>query len=177
MGWSGCQEPRPFRWRSVCFKERWPWDQCPSHTLHHGFLKDGADVLDEVVVGLFRSPRSYTGEDVVEFSCHGGAQILRRVLDSCLRGGARLADPGEFTRRAFLNGKLDLTQAEAVGDLIAARSDAQRRLALEALMERSPNPFTPFAKNFWAFWLTWKPTWISWKTRFQTSRGPICETE
>jgi tRNA modification GTPase len=95
-------------------------DQCPSHTLHHGFLKDGADVLDEVVVGLFRSPRSYTGEDVVEFSCHGGAQILRRVLDSCLRGGARLADPGEFTRRAFLNGKLDLTQAEAVGDLIAA---------------------------------------------------------
>lgn len=122
-------------------------DQCPSHTLHHGFLKDGAEILDEVVVGLFRSPHSYTGEDVVEFSCHGGVQILRRVLDSCLRGGARLADPGEFTRRAFLNGKMDLTQAEAVGDLIAARSDAQRRLALEALNGKIAKPLHPLREK------------------------------
>lgn len=110
-----------------------PLDQSPSHTLHHGTLKDGAEILDDAVAGLFRGPHSYTGEDVVELSCHGGAQVLRRVLDSCLRAGARLADPGEFTRRAFLNGKMDLAQAEAVGDLIAARSDAQRRLALESL--------------------------------------------
>jgi tRNA modification GTPase len=108
-------------------------DQAPSHTLHHGLLRDGDEILDEAVAGVFRAPRSYTGEDVVEFSCHGGPHLLRRVLESCLRKGARLADPGEFTRRAYLNGKMDLAQSEAVADLIAARSDAQRRLALETL--------------------------------------------
>jgi tRNA modification GTPase len=117
--------------------------QSPSHTLHHGVLKEGTELLDDVVVGLFRAPRSYTGEDVVEFSCHGGAQVLRRVLESCLRAGARMADPGEFTRRAFVNGKMDLTQAEAVGDLIAARSDAQRRLALDALHGKITRPIQP----------------------------------
>lgn len=125
--------PKSFAIASGLFRGSSPLEQCPTHTLHHGAITEGADVLDDAVAGLFRAPRSYTGEDVVEFSCHGGAHVLRRVLDSCLRAGARLADPGEFTRRAFLNGKMDLTQAEAVGDLIAARSDAQRRLALNAL--------------------------------------------
>ena len=125
--------PKAFAIASGLFRGSTPLDQCPSHTLHHGTITEGSEILDDGVAGLFRAPRSYTGEDVVEFSCHGGAHILRRVLESCLRAGARMADPGEFTRRAFLNGKIDLVQAEAVGDLIAARSDAQRRLALNAL--------------------------------------------
>ncbi|MBL0058811.1 MAG: tRNA uridine-5-carboxymethylaminomethyl(34) synthesis GTPase MnmE [Elusimicrobia bacterium] len=115
------------------FRGATPLDQAPSHTLHHGLLRYGEEILDEAVAGIFRAPRSYTGEDVVEFSCHGGTHILHRVLESCLREGARLADPGEFTRRAYLNGKMDLAQSEAVADLIAAHTDAQRRLALETL--------------------------------------------
>jgi tRNA modification GTPase len=89
--------------------------------------------VDDAVAGLFLSPRSYTGDDVVELSCHGGAALVRRVLDLCLARGARTAGPGEFTRRAFLNGKIDLAQAEAVADLVAARSEDFRRLALEQL--------------------------------------------
>ena len=125
--------PQSLSIASRLFRSSSPLDHCPTHTLHHGTLMDGEELLDDAVAGVFRAPRSYTGEDVVEFSCHGGTHILHRVVDTCLRAGARMADPGEFTRRAFLNGKLDLTQAEAVGDLIAARSDAQRRLALESL--------------------------------------------
>lgn len=115
------------------FRSRLPLSTAASHTLHHGFLHGEQGVVDEAVAGVFRAPRSYTGEDVVEFSCHGGPVILQRVLSLCTNHGARLADPGEFTRRAFLNGKMDLSQAEAVAELIAARSDAQGRLALERL--------------------------------------------
>ena len=107
----------------------------PSHTLHHGWAVHPATGarLDEVVVGVFRAPRSYTCEDVVEFSCHGGELPASGVLDALLAGGARLARPGEFTLRAFLNGRLDLTQAEAVADLIGAQSDAARGQALAQL--------------------------------------------
>lgn len=136
--------PKAFAIASGLFHGSSPLDQCPSHTLHHGTITEGSEILDDGVAGLFRAPRSYTGEDVVEFSCHGGAHILRRVLESCLRAGARMADPGEFTRRAFLNGKIDLIQAEAVGDLIAARSDAQRRLALNALRGDLSQKIQPF---------------------------------
>jgi tRNA modification GTPase len=132
---------------SCVFHGSSPLEQSPTHTLHHGTIKDGEDLLDDAVAGLFRAPRSYTGEDVVEFSCHGGAHILRRVLESCLRAGARLADPGEFTRRAFVNGKIDLAQAEAVGDLIAARSDAQRRLALHSLRGALSRDLRPFRER------------------------------
>lgn len=107
--------------------------EAPSHTLHHGTLYAGAEAIDEVVVGLFRGPRSYTGEHVVEISCHGSPQVTERVIECCLEAGARLAGPGEFTRRAFLNGKLDLAQAEAVADLIASESEAARRTALSHL--------------------------------------------
>jgi tRNA modification GTPase len=110
--------------------------RAPSHTLHHGRLFDGDDPVDDAVAAVFRAPRSYTGEDVVELSCHGGTFLQRRVLDLCLRAGARLAGPGEFTRRAYLNGKMDLAQAEAVSELIAAHSDSYRRLALEQLEGR-----------------------------------------
>jgi tRNA modification GTPase len=103
-----------------------------SHTLHHGIIrepKSGA-VLDEVLLALMRKPRSYTGEDVVEVHCHGGPLLVRRVLELILSRGARHADPGEFSKRAFLNGRLDLTQAEGVLDLIRARTDKGLQLAL-----------------------------------------------
>ncbi len=105
----------------------------PSHTLHVGLLKNGKDQLDEVVVSLFRGPRSYTGEDVVEISCHGSPFIQQQIIEACIQKGARLALPGEFTQRAFLNGKIDLTQAEAVADIIASQSQAAHQTALKQL--------------------------------------------
>ncbi|ANE50934.1 tRNA uridine-5-carboxymethylaminomethyl(34) synthesis GTPase MnmE [Flavisolibacter tropicus] len=102
-----------------------------SHTLHVGMLTQNAQVLDEVVISLFKGPRSYTGENVVEISCHGSPFIHQQVIDACLQGGARLAKPGEFTQRAFLNGRLDLTQAEAVADLIASNTAASHKTALQ----------------------------------------------
>ena len=104
-----------------------------SHTLHVGILKEGEEVLDEVVVSLFRGPRSYTGENVVEISCHGSPYVIERVIQALLHGGARLARAGEFTQRAFLNGKLDLAQAEAVADLIASNTAASARTALHTI--------------------------------------------
>ncbi|HEY2725787.1 MAG TPA: tRNA uridine-5-carboxymethylaminomethyl(34) synthesis GTPase MnmE [Parafilimonas sp.] len=105
--------------------------QQPSHTLHVGILKNDEEVIDEVVVSLFKNPRSYTGEDIVEISCHGSSLIQQKIIDVCIEKGARLAKPGEFTQRAFLNGKLDLTQAEAVADLIASNTEASRKTALQ----------------------------------------------
>jgi len=104
-----------------------------THTLHVGLLKEGGEVLDEVVLALFRVPKSYTGEDVIEISSHGSPYILERVIQALLRGGARLAKAGEFTQRAFLNGRLDLAQAEAVADLIAANTAASARTALHTI--------------------------------------------
>ncbi len=102
----------------------------PSHTVHVGLLKHQDKVLDEAVITLFKNPKSYTGEDVVEISCHGSPYILEQVMNACVEKGARLAKPGEFTQRAFLQGKLDLTQAEAVADLIASNTEASRNTAL-----------------------------------------------
>lgn len=101
-----------------------------SHTLHVGYLKDGEQVLDEVVLALFKGPKSYTGEDVIEISCHGSPFIQEQVIGAITKRGARLAKPGEFTQRAFLNGKLDLAQAESVADLIASNTEASRKTAL-----------------------------------------------
>ena len=102
----------------------------PANTLLVGFLKEGDHVLDEVVISFFRKPASYTGEDVIEISCHGSPYVQQQVLDALIRNGARLAKAGEFTQRAFLNKKLDLIQAEAVGDLIASNTSASQRAAL-----------------------------------------------
>lgn len=102
----------------------------PANTLHVGLLMDGAIKLDEVVVSLFKGPRSYTGEDVVEISCHGSNFILQQIISTCIKYGARLATPGEFTLRAFLHGKMDLVQAEAVADLIASGTKAAQETAL-----------------------------------------------
>lgn len=105
--------------------------QQPANTLHVGYLKEGENVLDEVVISLFKKPASYTGEDVIEISCHGSPFVQQQVLDALIRSGARLAKAGEFTQRAFLNKKLDLTQAEAVGDLIASNTKASQNTALK----------------------------------------------
>jgi tRNA modification GTPase len=102
----------------------------PSHTVHFGKLMEGETVIDEVVASIFRAPTSYTGEEVVEISCHGSPFIQDTVLQLLMQAGARMAKPGEFTQRAFLNGKLDLTQAEAVADLIASNTEAARKTAL-----------------------------------------------
>jgi len=104
-----------------------------SHAAHVGLLQEGNRILDEVVITLFKCPRSYTGEDVVEISCHGSPFVQRQVIDAIIQKGARLARPGEFTQRAFLKGKLDLTQAEAVADLIASGTQAAQRAALQSL--------------------------------------------
>jgi tRNA modification GTPase len=105
----------------------------PSHTLHVGLLKAGDEILDEVVVSIYRAPKSYTGEDVVEISCHGSTHIEEKIISACMHQGARLARAGEFTQRAFLKGKMDLTQAEAVADLIASHSEAARLSALHTM--------------------------------------------
>lgn len=106
-----------------------------THTAHHGVLVDPttSEEIDDVVLTIFRAPFSYTGEDVVEFSCHGSVAVLRAALGAILGAGARLAEPGEFTRRAFLNGRIDLAQAEAVNDLIRSRAEGARRAALRQL--------------------------------------------
>ncbi len=103
------------------------------NTLHVGYLKQRDKVLDEVVLSLFRSPKSYTGEDVIEISCHGSPFIQQQIIAACIEQGARLAKPGEFTQRAFLNGKLDLAQAEAVADVIASNTEASHKAALHTM--------------------------------------------
>jgi len=110
-----------------------PLSEMASHTLRYGSWVAQGVLLDEVVVALFRAPRSYTGEDVVEISCHGSEFIQQRILQSLVQQGARLATPGEFTQRAFLNGKMDLSQAEAVADVIASRSDVFHRIAMHQM--------------------------------------------
>ncbi len=102
-----------------------------SHTLHVGLLKNGNEILDEVVISLYKNPKSYTGEDVIEISCHGSPFIQERIITTLVEKGCRIAKPGEFTQRAFLNGKLDLTQAEAVADLIASNTEASRNTAIK----------------------------------------------
>lgn len=105
-----------------------------SHTVHFGFIADEKDeMIDQVLVSIFRAPKSYTAEDVIEISAHGGLRVLQNILNLALRLGARQAEPGEFTKRAFLNGRMDLTQAEAVLDLIRARTDRSLGMALEQL--------------------------------------------
>ena len=105
----------------------------PSHTIHYGFIQDGEEVLDEVLVMLMRAPRSFTAEDTVEINCHGGVYAMRRVLDVVLRNGARPAEPGEFTKRAFLNGRIDLSQAESVIDVIQAKNEYALKSSISQL--------------------------------------------
>lgn len=104
-----------------------------SHTIHYGFIMDGEFMIDEVLVMLMRGPHSYTGEDTVEINCHGGVYVVKRILELLISRGARPAEPGEFTKRAFLNGRLDLSQAEAVGDLIVSQNQYALRNSVSQL--------------------------------------------
>ena len=105
----------------------------PANTIHYGHIKNGAEIVDEVMASLFRAPHSYTGEDSVEISCHGSRYILNKVLNLLIAEGCRQAGPGEFTQRAYLNGKMDLSQAEAVADLIASTNQATHKIAMSQL--------------------------------------------
>lgn len=106
-----------------------------SHTITYGFIKDPltGEMIDEVLISIMKAPNTYTREDAVEINCHGGFLPLRKTLELIIREGARLAEPGEFTKRAFLNGRIDLTQAEAVADLIRSKTEVSQRLAIEQL--------------------------------------------
>jgi len=108
-------------------------DQVTANTIHYTHIKDGSHIIDEAMVSVFRSPHSYTGEDSVEISCHGSRYILNKTLKLLLQHGCRMARPGEFTQRAYLNGKMDLSQAEAVADLIASTNRATHQLAMSQL--------------------------------------------
>jgi len=105
----------------------------PANTIHYGHIKNGAEIVDEVMASVFRAPHSYTGEDSVEISCHGSRYILNKVLNLLIAEGCRQAGPGEFTQRAYLNGKMDLSQAEAVADLIASTNQATHQIAMSQL--------------------------------------------
>ena len=106
---------------------------CESHTIHYGYICDGDEIIDEVMVLLMRGPRSFTAEDTVEIDCHGGVYVMKRVLETVIKYGARPAEPGEFTKRAFLNGRIDLTQAESVIDMIQSKNEYARISSLNQL--------------------------------------------
>ena len=101
-----------------------------THTIHYGHIIDNGNVVDEVLVMLMRGPKTYTTEDTVEINCHGGISTTGKILEILINNGARLAEPGEFTKRAFLNGRINLLEAESVNDLIVAKTDAARTLAI-----------------------------------------------
>lgn len=107
--------------------------EMPTHTIHYGHICDGEEVIDEVMVLLMRGPKSYTREDTVEIDCHGGVYVMRRVLETAIRYGARPAEPGEFTKRAFLNGRIDLSQAESVIDVIHAKNEFALKSSMKQL--------------------------------------------
>ncbi len=107
--------------------------EVPTHTIHYGYICDGEETVDEVLVMVMRGPKTYTGEDTVEIDCHGGVFAMKKVLETVLKNGAQVAEPGEFTKRAFLNGRLDLSQAEAVMDVIQAKSDIALKSSVEQL--------------------------------------------
>ena len=104
-----------------------------SHTIHYGFIYDGEEMIDEVMAVVMKAPNSFTRENTVEIDCHGGIYVMNRILKTVLRNGARMAEPGEFTKRAFLNGRIDLTKAEAIMDLIQSKNEAARKNSLSHL--------------------------------------------
>ena len=115
------------------FRGKHALSEARGYSVHYGELRSGEEVIDEVLCTVFRAPHSFTGEDTVEIACHGSVYIQQAVMQALIEAGVRMAGPGEFTQRAFLNGKMDLTQAEAVADLIASQSKAEKNLALQHL--------------------------------------------
>jgi tRNA modification GTPase len=126
--------PRAIILADASFRGRRRLDEAPANSVHHGKIVDGEGrLVDEVLVSVFRAPHSFTGENMVEIGCHGGMLVTAKVLERMVSSGARQAEPGEFTKRAFLNGKIDLSRAEAIGELIAARSQRAMRASLDQL--------------------------------------------
>ncbi len=107
--------------------------EADSHTVHYGFIYDGEDMIDEVMVLVMKAPHSFTRENTIEIDCHGGVYVMNRILQTVLKNGARMAEPGEFTKRAFINGRIDLTKAEAIMDLIQSKNEAARKNSLTHL--------------------------------------------
>ncbi len=116
-------------------KSKRPLTECNPYSIAFGYIKDKKNniIIDEVLVSVFHAPHSYTGEDSIEISCHGSSYILQRVIELLIENGCRMAEPGEYTRRAFLNGKMDLSQAEAVADVIASKNAAAHRIAMQQM--------------------------------------------
>jgi tRNA modification GTPase len=125
------------------FRSKTPIEKMASRRSYLGEIGDEVGVIDEVLVSVFRKPNSYTGQDLIEISCHGGILVTRKILALMLKNGARTAEPGEFTQRAFLNGRMDLTQAEAVMDLIRAQTDLALRAADWSVIGGEPEAGTP----------------------------------
>ena len=105
----------------------------PSHTIHYGHIIDNNEIIDEVLVTVMKSPKTFTTEDIVEINSHGGISTTNKVLELVLTNGARLAEPGEFTKRAFLNGRIDLIEADGIMNLISAKTDKARKLSINQL--------------------------------------------
>ena len=110
-----------------------------THTIHYGYIKNNDEKIDEVLVSVMKAPKTFTKEDIVEINCHGGIATTNKVLEILLNNGARLAEPGEFTKRAFLNGRIDLLEAEATMDLISSKSDKARKISLNTLTGETSN--------------------------------------
>ena len=112
-------------------------EKVATHTINYGFIKDNDEIIDEVLVSVMKAPHTYTTEDVIEINCHGGITTTNKVLETLLKHGARLAEPGEFTKRAFLNGRIDLTKSEAVMDLLESKTESARKLAINSLQGKT----------------------------------------
>ena len=129
-----------------CFKGK-NLEKVETHTINYGHIYDGEELIDEVLVSIMRGPRSFTAEDIAEINCHGGIITTNRILETMLNNGARLAEPGEFTKRAFLNGRIDLVKSEAVMDLIESKSDEARKIALSQLGGKTSTLITNFRET------------------------------
>ena len=105
----------------------------PTHTIHYGYIVDNNEIIDEVLVSIMRTPKTYTKENIVEINCHGGISTTNKVLELVLSNGARLADPGEFTKRAFLNGRIDLVEADGIMNLISSKTETSRKMSINEL--------------------------------------------
>ncbi len=112
-------------------------EKVATHTINYGFIKDNEEIIDEVLVSVMKAPHTYTTEDIVEINCHGGITTTNKVLETLLKHGARLAEPGEFTKRAFLDGRIDLTKSEAVMDLLESKTESARKLAINSLQGKT----------------------------------------
>ena len=118
-----------------------------SHTIHYGHIIENGEIIDEVLVSLMKAPKTFTKEDIIEINCHGGINTTNKVLELVLSRGARLAEPGEFTKRAFLNGRIDLTQADGIMNLIEAKTDISRKMSINQLNGQVSNIIKTLLKD------------------------------